>query len=297
MKKIVLIGCGNVGISYISSLINQNIKDLTIAIIDANEIKTKGEIIDFNHCLPFLNSSITIYYGSYKDCYNADLVVICAGARQEKNETRLDLLTKNANLIKDIVIKVVENGFQGIFLNATNPLDVMCYLIFKYSNFPSNKVIGTGTYLDTARLKFNLKEMVNNDYNQIQAYVLGEHGDSSMIPWSNVKIKKTLTLEEKEHIENKVKSAGYELINAKGYSSSAIGVCLASVTQSIINDDQKEICLSNYDECNNVFYGYPAIIGKEGIKKRVKLNLTDQEKEKLEESIKIIKEAIKKISN
>lgn len=300
-NKIVLIGLGNVGNSYIYSLLMQKINIEEIAIIDINEKNTKGEIIDFNHTLPYLNSNVKIYHGDYSDCSNAKLVVITAGARQEVGETRMDLIHKNAKIFKDIIKKVVDSKFNGIFLNATNPLDVMTQLIYKYSNFPATKIIGTGTSLDTARLKYNLKDKYNCDYDNIKAYVLGEHGDSSFIPWSNIivdnkKVINIISLEDKEYIENKVRNAGYELLNLKGYSSQAIGMCLTDITKAIIQDEKRVICTSNYDEFCDIYYGFPAYIGKEGIIKREQLKLLPDEIEKLSNSVNIIKEGLEKIS-
>lgn len=299
-NKVVLIGLGNVGNCFVFSLLHKNIKINEIVVIDINEKNTKGEILDFQHCLPFLNSSVKITYGDYSDCKDADLVVITAGARQEVGETRLDLIHKNAKLFKTIISQVVESGFQGIFLNATNPLDVMTQLILKYSGFPANKVIGSGTALDTARLKYNLQDRFNTDYDNIEGYVLGEHGDSSFITWSNVlvdniKVINTLSLDEKEYIENRVHNAGYELLNSKGYSSSAIGVCLADITCAILNDEKLIMCTSNYDEKCDAYYGFPTKIGRNGVEERVALNLSTEEIDSLTNSVSIIKEALEKV--
>ena len=228
------------------------------------------------------------------------MVVITAGARQKEGETRLDLLLRNAKIIKEIVLNVIKNDFKGIFLNATNPLDIMTQLIFEYSNFPANKVIGTGTNLDSARLKYYLNEHFNTEYDKIYAYVLGEHGDSSMIPWSkvtvnNLKVINSLTSKEKNDYEEKVRNAGYELLNSKGYSDLAIGICLADITKVIINKEEKEVCVSNYDENEEIYYGYPAVINETGIKSRLKLELTLDEQEKLNNSIDIIKKALKEV--
>lgn len=300
-NKIIVIGLGNVGRDYVYSLINQNLNIDEIIIIDINEVNTIGEILDLNHSLPFINNNVKIKYGEYKDCKNANLVVITAGAKQNIGETRMDLIFKNAKIFKDIINNVVKSGFQGIFLNATNPLDVMTQLIYQYSNFPFSKIIGSGTSLDTARFKFNLQEIFDTDYNKIKGYVLGEHGDSSIISWSNTTVDNklvinSLSLEQKEYIEKKVKNAGYELLNTKGFSSEAIGICLADITRAIINNEKREICVSCYDQENDIYYGYPCIIGKDGILKRNNINLDQQEQNNLKVSINIIKDAIEKIS-
>lgn len=298
--KIVVIGCGNVGLSYIYSLINQKLEVAQLVIIDTNVSKTKGELMDIGHGLSFVNSKIKIRFGDYKDCQDANMVVITAGAKQEQGESRMDLLAKNAKIIKSIVENVVKNNFQGIFLNVTNPLDVMTYLIYKHSKFPAHKVIGSGTALDTSRLKYVLKDIVKADYENIEAYVLGEHGDSLVIPWNSVFVDKmkfnvNFDTDKQNEIEFRVKNAGYELLDSKGYSSSAVGMCLAYITKIILNDEQIAVCLSSYDDKEDIYYGHPVKLGKSGIMEEVPLNLTALEQQKLNESLEIIKNAIKKV--
>lgn len=293
MNKIVLVGCGNVGISYIYSLLNLKINIDEIAIIDLDVNKVKGEVIDFEHCLPFLKSDTFIHVGDYEDCKNATIVCITAGARQVVGETRLDLIAKNKKLFKSIIPKIVDSGFQGIFLNTTNPVDILTDLIYRYSNFDSKKVIGSGTYLDTARLEYSLHNLYQASYDNIKTYVLGEHGDSSVVAWSNTYVNDVNVLTNlfnKEQLVKKIRNAGYELLNTKGYSSSAIGLCLAKITETIINDEKEEYCVSNYDKDQDIYYGSPAVIGKEGIVKRSVIKLNEEEENLLKESIRIIKE-------
>ena len=297
-NKVVVIGCGNVGVCYIYSLINQRLNIDEIVVIDVDDQKVFGEVTDFEHCLPFVNLDTKIYCGTYEDCADANIVVITAGVRQDKGETRMDLVNKNANLFKQIVSNVVKSGFNGIFINATNPLDVMTQLIKECSNFDSSKVIGTGTTLDTARFKYYLKNLYGVKYNSIKAYVLGEHGDSSVVPWSKITVDNKLvinTLFNKEQIERKQRNIAYEILNTKGYSSSAIGLCLTDITKSIIYDEKREFCVSNYDKKTDTYYGYPAIVGKAGIVRRVNLELEVDELYKLNHSINIIKEVVDKI--
>ena len=246
-------------------------------------------ILFTNIILRSVNSKINFLSGNVN--YNLyHYTIVC----EEKNDSSL------LKIIKEIVLNVIKNDFKGIFLNATNPLDIMTQLIFEYSNFSANKVIGTGTNLDSARLKYYLNEHFNTEYDKIYAYVLGEHGDSSMIPWSkvtvnNLKVINSLTSKEKNDYEEKVRNAGYELLNSKGYSDLAIGICLADITKIIINKEEKEVCVSNYDENEEIYYGYPAIINETGIKSRLKLELTLDEQEKLNNSIAIIKKALKEL--
>ena len=187
-NKVVIIGCGNVGMSYAYSLLNQRTYVNKLILIDVNKERVEGEVMDLNHCLPYAPSKISINVGDYRDCSDARIVVIAAGANQKPGETRMDLIYKNASIFKGIVDNVMATGFKGIFLVATNPLDVMTYLTYKYSGLKPNQVIGSGTSLDTARLQLMIGKKLCINPKNIQAYVIGEHGDSEFIPWSNANI-------------------------------------------------------------------------------------------------------------
>ena len=180
-NKVVLIGCGNVGMSYAYALLNQRTYVNELVLIDLDMKRVEGEVMDLNHCLAFAPSKIDIKAGDYKDCKEASIVVIAAGANQKIGETRMDLINKNSAIFKDIVTKVVDSGFNGIFIVATNPLDVMTYLTYKYSKFPHQKVIGSGTILDTARLRYLIAEKIKINPKNVHAYVIGEHGDSEFV--------------------------------------------------------------------------------------------------------------------
>jgi len=300
-NKVVIIGCGNVGMSYAYALINQRTYVNRLVLIDINKERTEGEVMDLNHCLPYAPSKISINIGDYDDCKDARIVVIAAGANQKPGETRTDLIHKNAIIFKDIVSKVMESGFNGIFLVATNPLDVMTYLTYKYSGLPSNQVIGTGTSLDTARLRLMIGKKLCINSKDIEAYVIGEHGDSEFIPWSNANIslqniKDFFKEEELTEIESNVRNAAYEIINKKGATYYGIGMCLVRITNAILGDENSIIALSVYDEENDVYVGLPAIINKKGAERRVYLKLTEEETEKLQNSINVIKQNINSIN-
>jgi len=299
--KVVIIGCGNVGMSYAYALINQRTYVNRLVLIDINKERTEGEVMDLNHCLPYAPSKISINIGDYDDCIDARIVVIAAGANQKPGETRTDLIHKNAIIFKDIVSKVMASGFNGIFLVATNPLDVMTYLTYKYSGLPSNQVIGTGTSLDTARLRLMIGKKLCINSKDIEAYVIGEHGDSEFIPWSNANIslqniKDFFKEEELTEIESNVRNAAYEIINKKGATYYGIGMCLVRITNAILGDENSIIALSVYDEENDVYVGLPAIINKKGAERRVYLKLTEEETEKLQNSINVIKQNINSIN-
>lgn len=299
-NKVVLIGCGNVGMSYAYALLNQRTYVNELVLIDLDKERIEGEVMDLNHCLAFAPSKIDIKAGDYSDCKDAKIVVIAAGANQKPGETRMDLINKNSSIFKSIISQVVENGFDGIFLVATNPLDVMTYLTFKYSNFKASKVLGSGTILDTARLRYLIADKININPKNVHAYVIGEHGDSEFVPWSNVNIglqniNTYLTREECDNICDEVRNAAYEIINKKGATCYGIGMCLVKITNSILGDENNIITVSTYDKINDVYIGLPAVINKNGIRARIYIELNEEETSKLQNSIDVIKEAISKI--
>jgi len=187
-NKVVLIGCGNVGMSYAYALLNQQTYVDELVLIDINKERIEGEAMDLNHCLAYSPSRVLVKVGDYEDCKDARIVVIAAGAKQEVGETRMDLIHKNSKIFKSIIDSIMQSGFTGIFLVATNPLDVMTYLTLKYSGLDSSRVIGSGTTLDTARLRYLISEEIDVCPKDIQAYVIGEHGDSEFVSWSNATI-------------------------------------------------------------------------------------------------------------
>lgn len=296
-NKVVIIGCGNVGMSYAYALLNQKTYVNELVLIDINTKKVEGEVMDLNHCLAYSPSKISIKLGNYQDCKDAKIVVISAGANQNIGETRMDLIHKNSKIFNSIVSSVMESGFNGIFLVATNPLDIMTYLTHKYSNLPTNKVLGTGTTLDTARLRYLMSEKIGISPASIEAFVIGEHGDSEFVPWSNVSIAlkgidEYLNKEEKNKLEIDVRNSAYEIINRKGATYYGIGMCLVRITEAILGDENVILSVSAYDKENNIYISTPAIINKDGVKEKIYIPLTKEEEEKLKYSIKCIKDAI-----
>ena len=296
-NKVVIIGCGNVGMSYAYALLNQRTYVNRLVLIDLNRDRTEGEVMDLNHCLPYAPSKISINIGDYQDCKDANIVMIAAGAAQKPGETRMDLIHKNAAIFKDIIDKVMASGFNGIFLVATNPLDVMTYLTYKYSKLPANRVIGSGTSLDTARLQNIIGKKLCINPKNIQGFVIGEHGDSEFIPWSNANIglqniREYMTLEEMKEIEDEVRNAAYEIINKKGATYYGIGMALVRITNAILGNENTILALSVYDEKNDCYLGLPAIVNKNGADRLIKLKLTKEEEDKLKKSISIIKNSI-----
>ena len=296
-NKVVIIGCGNVGMSYAYALVNQRTYVNELVLIDINTKKVEGEVMDLNHCLAYSPSKINIKLGDYSDCKGAKIVVIAAGANQNVGETRMDLIHKNSKIFKNIIESVMNSGFDGIFLVATNPLDVMTYLTYKYSSLPHNKVLGTGTTLDTARLKYLISEKVGISPKDIHAYVMGEHGDSEFVPWSNANIALKhinyyLNEEEKKKIEEDVRNSAYEIINRKGATYYGIGMCLVRITNAILGDENVILSVSAYDKENDIYISTPAIVNSNGIKEKIFVPFNPEETEKIKNSIKVIKEAI-----
>ncbi|MBO6145586.1 MAG: L-lactate dehydrogenase [Bacilli bacterium] len=295
MNKIAVVGLGNVAMAYVNALINQYTKVDEIVLIDTDKKIALGQAMDLSHTAEFANSKISIKAGSYMDCKNAKIVVITAGEKQKEHETRLDLLKRNNTIIKNIVTKIVAAGFNGIFVVATNPVDIMTYMVKKYSNFPTSKVIGTGTIIDTARIKYLLSEKLNVSPKDLDVYVLGEHGDSAFVPWSSARvgaldIQDIMLKSDLKNYETKVKKLPYKIIDLKGETSFGIGICLTKITNSIINDDYSVLCISApYD---GVYMGMPSVINKSGIKGVMKVKMTGEEALKLENSKEILKQAI-----
>lgn len=299
-NKVVIIGCGNVGMSYAYALLNQKTPVNELVLIDLNYEKTVGEAMDLNHGLAFAPSKLKIKAGSYADCKDADIVCLAAGASQKPGETRMDLISKNTMIFSTIIKEVMINGFNGIFLVATNPLDVMTYMTYKLSGLPAYRVIGSGTTLDTARLRYLLGEHLEVNPKNIHAYVMGEHGDSEFVPWSNanvglININRFLQPNDLEKIADNVRNAAYDIIERKGSTCYGIGMCLVRITNAILGDENTILTVSTYDKNNDIYISSPAIINRNGIKANSKLNLTIDEQTKLNQSIKTIKEAISSI--
>lgn len=299
-NKVIIIGCGNVGMSYAYALLNQHTNVQELVLIDIDKERTIGEAMDLNHCLAFAPSKIKIKAGDYSDCRNAKIVCIAAGANQSPGETRMDLIHKNSKIFKNIVEEVMKNDFKGIFLIATNPLDVMTYLTWRYSKLPSNQVIGSGTSLDTARLRYMIGENLKINPKNVHAYVIGEHGDSEFVPWSNASvglqnIKEFLTESELNKIYIDVRDAAYDIINRKGATCYGIGMCLVRITNAILNDENSIITVSTYDEKSKVFIGLPAVINNCGVREKVYVKLNEEETKKLQSSIDIIKDVIENL--
>ena len=299
-NKVVIIGCGNVGMSYAYALVNQKSYVHELVLIDLNKERMIGEAMDLNHCLAFAPSKISIKAGDYSDCKGASIVCIAAGANQNPGETRMDLINKNSKIFKDIVSKVMESGFDGIFLVATNPLDVMTYLTWKYSGLDSSRVIGSGTCLDSARLRYLIGEKLNVNPKNVHAYVIGEHGDSEFVSWSNAyvglePITSLMNEREMDEVYVNVRDAAYDIINRKGATYYGIGMSLVRITNALLGDENSILTVSSYDEKNGIYIAMPTILNRQGVRERSNISYTKEELDNFERSVEVIKSAIENL--
>lgn len=306
LNRVALIGTGFVGSSYAFALINQGFVDELI-LIDLNEDKAKGDVMDLNHGKVFASQPTHVRFGSYQDCQNVDIVVICAGANQKPGETRLDLVDKNIQIFKGIVENVMKSGFNGIFLVATNPVDILTYATWKFSGLPSAKVIGSGTTLDTARFRFLLGEYFNVAPTNVHAYIIGEHGDSELPVYSSADIGGVPVMkmierhdryknEDLDDIFVNVRDAAYQIIKGKGATFYGIAMGLARITKAILNNENAILTVSSYLDGQynekDVYIGVPAIINRNGIREIVELDLNEKEKEQFHSSSSILKDIL-----
>ncbi len=303
-KKVVLIGTGFVGMSMAYSLVNTGGVD-ELVLIDINKDKSVGEAMDLNHGMPYAKHQMDVKAGDYRDCKDSDIVVITAGFPQKEGESRLDLAARNIAMMKDITTQIMASGFSGIIIVAGNPVDILTYEVWKASGLPNGKVIGTGTMLDTARLRYLIGQHLDISSKNIHAYILGEHGDSSFVPWEHtyVGVKKLTqymegrecTMCELEAIHNDVKQAAYEIIARKKATYYAIGMTLNRLVEAILNDEHAIFTLSCYLDGQykqgDVYIGVPAIVNAQGVKEIIELSLTPEEQSKMDKSVALLKEA------
>lgn len=298
-RKVVLVGTGMVGMSFAYSLLNQAVCD-ELVLIDLDKKRAEGEAMDLSHGLAFSPGNMKIYAGSYEDCRDADIVTICAGVAQKPGETRLALLKRNAIVFQSVVEPVVASGFQGIFLIATNPVDIMTRITCHLSGFPKERVIGSGTALDTARLRYLLGQYFQVDPRNVHAYVIGEHGDSEFVPWSQALLatKPVLQICEEsggsldfktlEQISDDVRNAAYKIIDAKKATYYGIGMALTRITRAILGGENSILtvsaCLDGDYGQEPVFVGVPCILNQSGVRRILHLNLTPEEMEKFSDS-------------
>ena len=296
-NKIVVIGAGAVGSTIAYSLM---IKNLTsdITLVDVNKEREQGEVMDISDALSFSETS-TINAGDYDSVKDADIIILTAGAAQKDGESRLDLITKNKNIVNSIFKEIKEIKKSAIILVVSNPVDILTYLVQEIVDLPHNQVFGTGTALDSARLRSNLSKRFNIDSHQIEGFVLGEHGDSEFIAWSTVSIggkpiTEMLNKEEMTKICDEVKNEVYEIIKEKGATYYGIGMTVVDIVEALMLDQNKILPvtyrLNDYNGVSDICLGSTAVVGSSGIIRPWLIELNQEEKEKFQESAKKIKE-------
>ena len=305
-KKVILVGDGAVGSSYAFALVNQGIAQ-ELGIVDLFKDKTQGDAEDLSHALAF-TSPKKIYSADYSDAADADLVVLTSGAPQKPGETRLDLVEKNLRITKSVVTEIMASGFNGIFLVAANPVDVLTYATWKFSGLPKERVIGSGTSLDSARFRQALAEKLDIDARSVHAYIMGEHGDSEFAVWSHANVagvnleqflKDNRGVNEEELVELfiSVRDAAYSIINKKGATFYGVAVALARITKAILDNENAVLPLSvfqegQYEGVEDVYIGQPAIVGAHGVVRPVNIPLNEAELQKMQASAKQLKDII-----
>ena len=310
-RKVILVGTGFVGMSMAYALLNQgNASGVNeLVLIDVLKDKAEGEAMDLCHGLPCSPSHMKIKSGEYSECKDADIVVITAGLSQKPGQTRLELSNANAKIMKNITEQVIASGFKGIFLVASNPVDLMTKVVQEVSQFPTRKVIGSGTALDTCRLRYLVGDYLNVSNKNVHAYIMGEHGDSSFVPWDHAYVgckkikdiikdaKKDLSVLDKIYVE--VRDAAYEIIEKKKATYYGIGLGLAKIVKTILNNTNEILTVSAYLNGEyghkDIYIGVPAIINSNGARELLELELNTEDQKKLDESCKILTENMNSI--
>lgn len=302
-RKAVMIGCGYVGAAAVFSLM-QSALFSEIALIDVDKEKAEGEAMDISHGIPF-SKHMKIYAGDYEDVRDAGIVIITAGANQKPNETRLDLVHKNVAIFKSIIPEISARDFQGILLVVANPVDILTRVAQKLSGLPENRVIGSGTVLDTARLKYSLSEHLGVDSRSVHAFIIGEHGDSEIAVWSSASISGVPLDsfcemrghfhhdEAEDKIEEKVRNFAYEIIERKNATYFGVAMAIKRICEVIVRDEKSILPVSTMMHgeygIEDVVLSMPCILGKDGIETKVPISLSETEIKELRESAEVLK--------
>ena len=304
-SKVVVIGVGNVGATTAYSIINQGLCE-EIVLIDVNKEKAVGEALDMQQAIHFMNRNMVVRAGDYADCKDADIVIITASAPMPKDSNdRLEMLQPSIHIMKNIVSSVMESGFSGIFIVVSNPVDIMTYLVWKFSGLLASQVIGSGTALDTARLCCSLASMYDLDSKSVHAYILGEHGDSEMVAWSSSTIGGKLLSdvlsdnaertqnETEESLLEQTKQAGWEIFSRKGNTCYGIAASTTAIVKSILFNENRilpvSVLVNGIYGIENVYLSVPTILNGSGAKETVEIRLDDKEKKALLESAALLK--------
>lgn len=309
-KKVAIVGCGFVGATTAFSLITQGICD-EVMLVDINVERAYGEMLDLRDGIKYLNRNVKVVNGTLEQCGDMDIVIITAGAPPKPGQTRLDTLELSAKICNAIVKPIMDSGFDGIFIAISNPVDMIAHYIYKLSGLPKNQVIGTGTALDSARLQTIIAEICNVDPRSVHAYSMGEHGDSSMVPWSTVTVggkpfydvlndnKDTIKNVDLEELAQKTRRRGFEILERKGTTYYGIATTCAGIVKSILNDENRIIPVSTLLEGEygeyDVYAGVPAVLNRSGVADVLEIHMTPGELARFKESTKLINEYTQKI--
>jgi L-lactate dehydrogenase len=308
-SRVVIIGAGLVGATFAYSLMINGVV-AEIVLIDVNAERLAGEVMDLNHGIAFVRP-VLVRQGTYADCAGADLIVICAGANQKQGETRVALLSRNAAIYKEIITQIQASGSEAMLLIASNPVDIMTYIAYKLSGYEPGRVIGSGTVLDSARLRFLLSQHCQVDPSNVHAYIIGEHGDTEVPVWSLANIAGLRFTEycpvcgkncgplPKQEIFEAVKNAAYQIIKAKGATYYAIGLALVQIVESILRNEYSVLTVSSLLTgeygLENVCLSLPSIVSRKGVEKKVSLDLAPEEKAGLIHSATVLQELQRQI--
>ena len=304
VTKVVIVGAGAVGATVAFSLVVKGVA-AEVTLIDINRQKAQGEIWDMQHSMDFQTRNVRVTLGDYASCKDADIVVITASAPFSGETSRLDMLHKSANIMRAIIPPIMQSGFDGIFIVVSNPVDIMTFLVRELSGFPKGRVIGTGTILETARLKQIIGQIMDMDLRSIDAYVMGEHGESMMVPWSHVRAGGKPFVEiitdnrgrfanvDLDEIVQKTKFAGTEVMQAKGNTQYGIASAVTGIVTAILRDENKIYPLSaylegEYDE-SGVYCGVPAMLNRHGVVEIGEFNLTENELTQFRHSVALLR--------
>ncbi len=298
--KIMIVGTGNVGASIAFAILNQRTAVNEIILTDIIAKDAEGEAMDLRDALSVAPSYVKITNGTYRDAHDCDVVVITAGANQKPGETRMDLLKKNVNILKGMIDQIMASGFNGIFLVVSNPMDVLTYFTMKFSGLPAEKVIGSGTVLDSARLKTRIAGYLDANPKSVHAYQIGEHGDTELTLWSLANLggqplTELFDAKTRSDISDFVKNEAYDIIEKKGATYYGVATCVVSILNCIFNDERRVLSVSSLDPFSGVCFGYPSIVGRTGIIRRLDLNISEQEGIALQKSINALKQAISSV--
>jgi len=305
-RKVAVVGCGFVGSASAFALMESGLFS-EMVLIDVNQEKAEGEALDISHGLPFAKP-MQIYAGDYKDAADAAVVVVTAGAGQKPGETRLDLVKKNVGIFKSIIPEIAKYNKDGILLIVANPVDILTYAAAKLSGFPENRVFGSGTVLDTARLKYLLGEHLEIDSRSVHAFIIGEHGDSEIAAWSSANVS-GIPLNDfcemrghfdhdnsMKRIADDVKNSAYGIIEKKGATYYGIAMSVRRICEAIIRDEKSILPISSIQHgdfgIDGVALSMPAIVGRDGVLGSVPINLSDDEIAALQESANTLKKVI-----